>query len=219
MSEENLTPELYEQFFATPFFATEKPEWVDDLNERCKPYMDDAHNRHQDVVEENKTDFGMVFHSSNMNQDPHLKNFNDWVLKTGINLLETWGVDMTNLDLGLQSIWIQEFAKDGGGHHRIHIHENCHISGFFFLENDNSSYPLFHDPRPGAAMTALPEKNESNISYYSKCVNYQPKPGSIYMFPSYLPHEYVMSKGGNFKFIHWNLTALPRNIISGEGSV
>jgi hypothetical protein len=28
-----------------------------------------------------------------------------------------------------------------------------------------------------------------------------------------------MSRGGNFKFIHWNLMALPRNIVMQEGSV
>ena len=26
------------------------------------------------------------------------------------------------------------------------------------------------------------------------------------MFPSYLPHEYVLSNGGNFRFIHFNIT-------------
>ena len=211
--------ELYEQFFATPFFATEKPEWVDKLNKNSQPYLDDAHNNAEEKVKKLGTDFGHVYHSVSMQEDPKLSEFVNWVGQTGCNLLDTWGVDMSNHDVAIHSMWVQEFAKDGGGHHRIHIHENCHISGFFFLENDNSSYPLFHDPRPGAAMTALPEKDIQQISCYSKCINYQPKPGSIYMFPSYLPHEYVMSRGGNFKFIHWNLMALPRNIIMAEGSV
>jgi len=211
--------ELYEQFFATPFFATEKPEWVDKLNENSQPYIDDAHNNAEEKIQKLGTDFGHVYHSVSMQEDPKLAELVNWVGKTGFNLLDTWGVDMTNHDVAIHSMWVQEFAKDGGGHHRIHIHENCHISGFFFLENDNSSYPLFHDPRPGAAMTALPEKDIEKVSYYSKCVNYQPKPGSIYMFPSYLPHEYVMSKGGSFRFIHWNLMALPRDIVHGEGSI
>ena len=181
--------ELYEQFFATPFFATEKPEWVDKLNKNSQPYLDDAHNNAEEKVKKLGTDFGHVYHSVSMQEDPKLSEFVNWVGQTGCNLLDTWGVDMSNHDVAIHSMWVQEFAKDGGGHHRIHIHENCHISGFFFLENDNSSYPLFHDPRPGAAMTALPEKDIQQISYYSKCINYQPKPGSIYMFPSYLPHS------------------------------
>ena len=209
----------YMSNFLQHLFLQQKNQWVDKLNENSQPYIDDAHNNAEEKIQKLGTDFGHVYHSVNMQEDPKLAELVNWVGKTGFNLLDTWGVDMTNHDVAIHSMWVQEFAKDGGGHHRIHIHENCHISGFFFLENDNSSYPLFHDPRPGAAMTALPEKDIEKVSYYSKCVNYQPKPGSIYMFPSYLPHEYVMSRGGNFKFIHWNLMALPRDIVMAEGSV
>ena len=35
----------------------------------------------------------------------------------------------------------------------------------YFLENDKASYPLFHDPRQGAAMTALPEKDDKVYSF------------------------------------------------------
>ena len=216
----NNNEELNEQFFATPFWATEKPEWVEHLNKISQSYLDETHEKHKEGIEKNGgSDFGRVYHSTALQNESEFLEFGKYITNTGFSLLETWGVDMSNFDLGIHSMWVQEFAKDGGGHHRVHIHENCHISGFFFLENDNSSYPLFHDPRPGAAMTALPEKDIQQISYYSKCINYQPKPGSIYMFPSYLPHEYVMSRGGNFKFIHWNLMALPRNIVMAEGSV
>ena len=114
---------------------------------------------------------------------------------------------------------MQEFAKDGGGYHRVHIHENSHISGFYFLENDNSSYPIFHDPRHGAAMTYLAEKNENEITFSNKCINYQPLPGTLILFPSYLPHEYALSKGGKFKFIHINIQAVSNNVLNNEGSI
>ena len=116
-------------------------------------------------------------------------------------------------------MWVQESAKDGGGHHRINKHENSHISGFYVLENDKASYPLFHDPRQGAAMTSLPEKNINDISFQNKMINYQPEPGHLYMFPSYFPHEYILSKGGKFRFIHFNIQAIPNYMISNEGSV
>ena len=116
-------------------------------------------------------------------------------------------------------MWVQEFAKDGGGHHRIHIHENSHISGFYFLENDKASYPLFHDPRQGAAMTALPEKDKGKITTSSRMVNFQPEPGHLLLFPSYFPHEYVLSKGGRFKFIHFNIQAISNSVLRNEGSV
>ena len=214
-----MSKELIETFFSTPIYITEKPEWVSDTNKFCQPYLDESHLTHQSEVKRIGSDFGLVYHSTSIQDDPNLKYLTDWIGQTAHKVMTEWGADLSNHTLIYESMWVQEFPKDGGGHHRIHIHENSHVSGFYFLQNENSSYPLFHDPRPGAAMTALPEKDESNLSYYNKCVNYQPKPGSIYMFPSYLPHEYVMSRGGNFKFIHWNLMALPRDIVMAEGSV
>ena len=65
----------------------------------------------------------------------------------------------------------------------------------------------------------LKEQNKGDVTFYSKCINYQPEPGHFYMFPSYLPHEYVLSKGGKFRFIHFNIQAIPTYMISNEGSV
>ena len=213
-----MSKELIETFFSTPIYITEKPEWVSDTNKFCQPYLDESHLAHQSE-KNGGSDFGRVFHSNPIQQESQLKEFVSYVANTGKNLLETWGTDMSNHDLAIHSMWVQEFPKDGGGNHRVHIHENCHVSGFYFLENDKASFPLFHDPRPGAAMMALPEQNKGDVSFYSKSINYQPEPGHFYMFPSYLPHEYVLSNGGNFKFIHFNITAMSNLLLNSEGSV
>ena len=214
-----MSKELIETFFSTPIYITEKPEWVSDTNKFCQPYLDESHLAHQSEVERLGNDFGLVYHSTSIEDDPNLKYLTDWVGQTAHKVMTEWGADLSNHTLIYESMWVQEFPKDGGGHHRIHIHENCHVSGFYFLENDKASFPLFHDPRPGAAMMALPEQNKGDVSFYSKSINYQPEPGHFYMFPSYLPHEYVLSNGGNFKFIHFNITAMSNLLLNSEGSV
>ena len=211
--------ELYEQHFATPFYTTEKAEWVEKTNKLCQPHLDDAHQRYKETMEKKGTDFGHVYHSVSIEDDPKLKYLTDYIGATAFNLLNTWGVDLSNFTLLYESMWVQEFARDGGGHHRIHIHENSHISGFYFLENDKASYPLFHDPRPGAAMISLPVKDETELGPYSRMLNYRPEPGHMYFFPSYLPHEYVLSEGGKFKFIHFNLQVISNRILNNEGGV
>jgi uncharacterized protein (TIGR02466 family) len=211
--------ENHEQFFGTPIFSMEKPEWVEKTNKICQPHLDESHEVAKNKIKKSGTDFGHVYHSSNIQDDPKLKYLVDFMGDTAWNLLDRWGADLSNHTLVYESMWVQEFAKDGGGHHRIHIHENSHISGFYFLENDKASFPLFHDPRQGAAMTALPEKDVANISLQSRMINYQPMPGNIYMFPSYLPHEYVLSRGGKFRFVHFNIQAVSNSIMSNEGSV
>jgi|TARA_B100001094_G_scaffold191836_2_gene185723 uncharacterized protein (TIGR02466 family) len=214
-----MSKELIETFFSTPIYITEKPEWVSDTNKFCQPYIDESHLAHQNEVKRLGSDFGLVYHSTSIQDDPNLKYLTDWIGQTAHKVMTEWGADLSNHTLIYESMWVQEFPKDGGGHHRIHIHENCHVSGFYFLENDKASFPLFHDPRPGAAMMTLPEQNQGDVSFYSKCVNYQPEPGNFYMFPSYLPHEYVLSNGGNFRFIHFNITAMSNLLLNGEGSV
>ena len=110
--------------------------------------------------------------------------------------------------------WVQEFAKNGGGHHSTHVHWDNHISGFYFLKcNDKTSYPIFHDPRSGAMMTKLPHKDRNKLSHMSDMIHYRPKPGTLIFFPGYVPHEFAVDMGVEpFRFIHFNLQAV-RNII------
>ena len=211
--------ELYEQHFGTPFFSIDKPEWVEKTNKLCQTYLDEAHDKVSEQVKKEGSDFGHVYHSVSLETDPNLKYLTDFIGATAWNLLDDWGVDLSNFTLLYESMWVQEFAKDGGGHHRIHIHENSHISGFYFLENNKASYPIFHDPRPGASMTSLPVKDDSIVTPFTKMINYQPEPGHMYFFPSYLPHEYVLSKGGKFKFIHFNLQVISNLMLSNEGCI
>ena len=157
--------EAHSKFFWTPFWSNSIPEWVDEIDKACQVHLDMAHEREKSKIEKNNgDDFGMVYHSGPIETDPKLKELVDYVGATAYNLLESWGNDLSNHEMVYDSMWVQEFSQNGGGHQRVHIHENCHVSGFYFLRNDNSSFPLFHDPRPGAMMTKLPEKNETEIT-------------------------------------------------------
>ena len=123
---------------------------------------------------------------------------------------------MDNHQLFTTEMWVQEFAKQGGGHHTLHTHWNGHISGFYFLKaSSKTSRPLFEDPRPGNMMNLLPEKDRSKITYASYQINYEVKPGRIIFFPSYMPHQYVLDMGYEpFRFIHWNCQAIPKGVLN-----
>ena len=134
-----MSKELIETFFSTPIYITEKSEWVSDTNKFCQPYLDESHSSHQSEVERLGSDFGLVYHSTSIQDDPNLKYLTDWIGQTAHKVMTEWGADLSNHTLIYESMWVQEFPKDGGGHHRIHIHENSHVSGFYFLQNENSS--------------------------------------------------------------------------------
>jgi ectoine hydroxylase-related dioxygenase (phytanoyl-CoA dioxygenase family) len=80
------------------------------------------------------------------------------------------------------------------------------MSGFYFLEvPENSCKACFHDPNRGKLQIALPEKDESKISYASTTACYDVNPGDLIIFNSWLPHSFTPNKSDQpFKFIHFN---------------
>jgi hypothetical protein len=142
-------------------------------------------------------DFGLSNHSERSYE------FLDWC-----------GFNISNHSLHFTECWVQEFSKKGGGHHDIHTHWNQHVSGFYFLKcSDKTSMPVLHDPRPGAQMTRLPQKDGSKITFGNESVHYKVKPGTMVIIPGYTPHQYPVDMGLEpFRFIHWNIQAVPASI-------
>ena len=42
------------EYFSTPIWSTSLPEWVDEINKVCVPYLDEAHERHSDSIKKIK---------------------------------------------------------------------------------------------------------------------------------------------------------------------
>ena len=212
-------------YFSTPVYTIEKPEWVSSAIKATDKYIKESQKRLQPEIKERKKilgnkdylkvkDHGVSYHSTPLNGDPNLKELEEYVGATAWNLLDEWGYDMSLYTIFYTEFWVQEFAKQGGGHHSTHVHWDHHISGFYFLKcNDKTSYPIFHDPRSGAMMTKLPHKDKSKLSNMSDMIHFKPKPGTLIFFPGYVPHEFAVDMGVEpFRFIHFNLQAV-RNII------
>ena len=139
-----------------------------------------------------------------------------YVGQTSYNLLEEWGYDISLYTIFFTEFWVQEFAKNGGGHHSTHVHWDNHISGFYFLKcSDKTSYPIFHDPRAGAMMTKLPHKDKNKHSHMSDMIHIKPKPGTLVFFPAYVSHEFAVDMGVEpFRFIHFNLQAVRNTVVN-----
>ena len=101
-----------------------------------------------------------------------IKEYRDYIGNKSWEFLDWMGYDLKNHTLVFTGLWVQQFPKDGGGYLNAHIHPNNHVSGFFYLKVDkDSSFPVFHDPRPAALSSALPQKNEETITYASESVH------------------------------------------------
>ena len=211
-----------EEYFKSPIWFGDAPQFVDDLNKASDSYIETAKkNLKKDIAKRNKKfgdrgDMGNVFHSTTLMGDPNFQEITNYVGATARNLLGEMGFDLINYHVFTTEIWVQEFAKNGAGHHTLHTHWNGHISGFYFLKASNqTSRPLFEDPRPGNMMNLLPEKDKTKITYASSQINYEVKPGRMIFFPSYMPHMYAVDMGYEpFRFIHFNCQAIPKGVLN-----
>jgi len=211
-----------EDQFKCPIWFADAPEFVDKLDKASDSYIKDAKtNLKKDIDKRNKNlgnkgDMGHVFHSTSLVGDPSFKELQDYIGATSHNLLEEMGFTLKEHQVFITELWVQEFAKKGGGYHTLHTHWNGHISGFYFLKcSEKTSMPLFEDPRPGNIMNLLPEKDKTKVTYASTQVHYKVQPGRIIFFPSYLPHQYIVDMGYEpFRFIHFNCQAIPKGVLN-----
>jgi len=211
-----------DDYFKCPIWWADQPKFVNKLNKASDSYIKAAQKNLKKPIDErnkkfgNKGDMGHVFHSTSLIGDPKFKDLQNYIGATAHNLLIEMGFDLTNYQIFTTEMWVQEFAKQGAGHHTLHTHWNGHISGFYFLKaSEATSLPLFEDPRPGNIMNLLPEKDKSKITYASSQINYKVKPGRTIFFPSYMPHQYIVDLGYEpFRFIHWNCQAIPKGVLN-----
>ena len=206
-----------EHYFISSIYFTDKPDWVKDLNKASDPFIVKARENNKDPIKKRNKKFGnkgehpWIHHSNTLIGNPQFKILQDYIGATAWNLLDGQGFDLSNHSIFITELWVQEFSKDGGGHHTLHTHWNGHISGFYFLKaSEKTSLPIFEDPRAGRMMNLLPQKDPSKITMASHQVNYQARPGRLIFFNSYLPHMYTVDSGYEpFRFIHFNIQAIP----------
>jgi uncharacterized protein (TIGR02466 family) len=208
---------ISQDFFPTPIWKAEFPQFVEELNKHTDSYIKKAEKFLKDKVKEREKiygkvgDYGLSKHSTALYDDPNFSKFKDFIGTVCYDFLTQCGFDLSKYNLHFTEMWVQEFSKRGGGHHSIHTHWNQHVSGFYFLKcNKKTSYPVFHDPRSGAQMTKLPQINGKEVTRANESIAYSTTPGTLIIFPGYVPHEFVSVPGTEpFRFIHFNIQALP----------
>ncbi len=199
-------------YFPTTIWSESKPEFVKSLNKASDKFIKEAKKRNKDHIKK-YGDFGTSYHSPPITLDNDFLDLRSYVGQKSWDFLDWCGFDMSKYQTMFHEMWVQEFAKKGGGHHSAHIHWNQHVSGFYFLKaSDRTSMPVFHEPRTGARATKLLTKSK-DLSHGSELVHVKVQPGTLIIFPGYLEHEFSVDHGKDpFRFIHWNITAIPKEM-------
>ena len=196
------------EYFKTPIWFEQKLEFIKSLTKASDKYIKAAKNLPEAKAHIKKFgDFGI--------NDNDFRDFKHYIGQKSSEYLDHQGYDMSQYTTMFSEMWVQEFAKKGGGHHSAHIHWNQHVSGFYFLKaNEKTSFPIFHEPRTGARATKLKMKtNIKEILNGNELIHFKPQPGTLIIFPGYLEHEFSIDFGIEpFRFIHWNIQAVPKEM-------
>jgi len=201
-------------YFPTPMWTEQKPEFVKSLNKASNKYIKEARKTQKKYIKQ-YGDFGTSYHSTPLLHDNDFIDLRNYVGQKSWEFLDHHGYDMKEYVTLFSEMWVQEFSKKGGGHHSAHIHWNQHVSGFYFLKaNEKTSMPVFHDPRTGARATKLKMKPDlKGILNGNDLIHFKPQPGTLIIFPGYLEHAFAVDHGEEpFRFIHWNITAIPKGM-------
>ena len=209
------------EYFASPVYVEEKPEWVEKLDNLSNSYIKQARDDQKENNKERlkhgyKNDIGMTYHSHPLEPDENFRFFHDYVAQKSRWCLDDMGYAMDNYSLVYTESWVQEFSFNGAGHHWFHTHGNNHISGFYFLKcSDKTSRPFFQDPRTAHVPLKLKEKDSTKITNANDIINYNVQPGTLMLFPAYMSHAYMVDHGLEpFRFIHINIRAVEKDILS-----
>jgi uncharacterized protein (TIGR02466 family) len=108
-------------------------------------------------------------------------------------LAQKQGVDTKTFGVHLQNIWLSRMWK--GGWHRRHAHGGSHYSGTLYINTPDGCGSLrIHNPCADFWGLALPPFGKDGLPSSSMYVDYQPRPGLLLVWNSWLYHEVLPSE-------------------------
>ena len=81
--------------FSTPIYSIQKPEWLSNITKLTDEYLKNAL---EDKI-------GKTHYKSLLVNDPKLKEVENFIGQTSIELLDTWGYDTKNYTMFFDEFW------------------------------------------------------------------------------------------------------------------
>ena len=196
-------------YFSTPIYSVFDDSFVNELTEITDSYIQKSKNYYKTKLKLT-SDFGLSYSSGSLIPNQDVLDFQKVLFTVSHTIMNDMGYDLTNYQMFINELWVQEFASKGGGHQSVHNHWNGHVSGFYFLKaGELTSQPVFHDPRVAKTMNDLPLLDKTKVNEAQGLIHYSIEPGTMIFFPSWLTHSFSVDSGKQpFRFIHWNIQAV-----------
>jgi len=180
--------DLYlEHYWPTPIFFTEHP----DPSELNKQLEKDIYNwsKNHDGERFVRSNRGGWHSPTDMNDRPEYAEITDWIVSQ-VQRIKTDGLALhPSTDLILDNMWANINSKYD--YNVRHNHPHANISGVYYVTAPEPKSKIwFHDPRQSYSMTELNHDADSKINRPDLWhdVHFDPTPGKLILFPSYLDH-------------------------------
>jgi hypothetical protein len=98
------------EFFKTPIYIEQKPDFIKSLNKASDKYIIDAKKRVKEHIK-NYGDFGISHHSTTLMVDNNFLDFKNYVGNKSWEFLDLQGFDMQQYTTMFTELWVQEFSK------------------------------------------------------------------------------------------------------------
>ena len=140
-------------------------------------------------------------------------NVNGWHSETDMNKREEYNPLTKQLFNMQEEVFEKEYLTEKpvlgnmwaninypGGYNRPHLHPNSLFSGVYWIKApEKSGNLMLYEPRQGAQCT-MPNRKEGKVPpELWREVHYQPKAGTVVMFPAWLWHEVRPNKSNDIR--------------------
>jgi Putative 2OG-Fe(II) oxygenase len=192
--------------FPTTVYKFNKPEFLIDARKVCNEKLDKA-RENQSVNE-----LYPVVMSGNLIDD-QIGYMIQFILDMGWSILESQGYDMKQYNTTFTEIWCQEHYKHSAMEQHVHG-GGVQLIGFYFIDcPEYCSKVVFHDTRSAKVQINLPEHDNTNYTFASNLLNFNPTEGLLMFTNSWLPHSFTRhGSDAPMRFIHFNISVKPKQV-------
>ena len=190
-------------YFGTPVYSFIMPDYLPVAREVSNEYLDA-------IKKEAELDqIYPLYQTYSFNTDRRISNLSTEIMRTGYNILDDQGYDLSNYELFYSEFWCQEHLTTSGQERHVHGYNNV-LTGFYFLDcPENCSRLVIHEPRSAKEFgNFLPEKDNNVGTLASQAINFVPLKGQLIITNSWIHHTFT--RNGStlpFKMIHFNISA------------
>ena len=180
---------IKEYFFPTIIYVKDLPN-ANELNSYLEKHIVEWSNQDKGV---SKTNVNGWHSQTNMN---HKKEYEPLIQE--LFTMQNGIIQEEHLDIGpkLGNMWAN--INYPGGHNQMHLHPNSLFSGAYYVKASPDSGRLaLMDPRPGVQQNMPTRKPGKLPRELWRETYYDPVPGRIIMFPSWMWHKVEPNKSND----------------------